>query len=146
MAWTNYQSKDQTFTFDGIALTGIQDTSYSGQGRPRTEKKDMTKAGDAAYVQVADELGAKGTAKTTFVVRTQLSKLDVTESGILTKDVGASGVVTFYPDGNVLGSDKWTGTLYLQERTTTIIIDALTEQVLTFEANVTGTWSAATGA
>ena len=146
MAWTNYQSKDQTFEFDGIALSGIQNTAYNGQGKPRTEYKDMTKATDGAYVQAADELGGKGSAKTTFVVRTQQSKLDFTESGILTKDPGDSGVVTFYPDGNVLGSDKWTGTLRLQERVTTIVIDAITEMSLTFEADIVGTWSAATGA
>lgn len=146
MAWTNYQSKDQTFTFAAISLTGIQQTAYNGTGKPRTEYKDTTKAGDSAYTEVADELGGKGTPKTSLVVTVQQSKLDVTETGILTVAMGTSGAVVFYPDGNVLGNDKFAATLRLQQRNTTLLVDGITEMVLTFEENTAGTWSAATGA
>lgn len=146
MSWTLYQSKDMVFTYDGVTATGVQEIATNNVGKPRIAKRDSTKSGDAAYAFTADELGAKGSAKSTIRVTTQLSRIDVTDSGLLTKTLGGSGTVLFYPDGNVAGNDTWTATMYLQGRETVAELGAYVTTTYTFEANTAGTWSSAAGA
>lgn len=139
MAFTPFTGKGMTITADAHSITGLTGVSIGDDGKPPVERLDKTTAISAAYEFMDDPLGPKGDPKSTVVVSCWDSTVGVADTQLHHLTLGGSMAIAF-ANSAVVGDDKYSHTMRLQNRTTKCGIGGNATVAGTFEALTNGTW------
>lgn len=142
MAHSRYTGKSAATVVDWGALSacgGWRKITIAEQGAPAAELIDVTVAADAAYAEVDDPLGGKGSASSTVTVEGFLSVTDNKDAGWTTLTIGGTETVLITKTAS---GDEWTADMTFKSFTTEVGIGVVVPYTAVFE-NVTsaGTWS-----
>lgn len=143
MAYTAFFGYQQTFSWNGVPVTGLKSVELSGDAGPGVEQKDVTTSNNTGYTFLPDPWGAKGSKKVTLKVTCQdshASYADATQTKFAFNDKQA---VVWCMEPGTANANQWDHTaMELVARTTTITwTEPDAEVVLEFEGTILGTWS-----